>query len=40
MGVNDTTETNGVLSDLDVYRKIFEDVEPNVTIDSFEVSMS
>lgn len=36
MGVNDNMEAN-VLAELQVYRKIFKDVEPSVTIDSFEV---
>lgn len=38
MGVNENSESNGgVLTDLELYQNIFEKVEPNLVISSYEV---
>lgn len=38
MGVNENNETNGVMSELELYQNVFEKIEPNLVISSFEVS--
>lgn len=37
MGVNEDREINTIQSELELYQKIFEKIEPNLVIDSFEV---
>lgn len=38
MGVNENKETNSVLSELELYQNVFEKIEPNLVISSFEVT--
>lgn len=40
MGVNENNQTNGVMSELELYQNVFEKNEPNLVISSFEVNFA